>query len=144
MYTLRQARPEDVRAAQEIDLLFVKTPNPAKALRKATDEGKMLVAESAAGEVVAYVRWDYFWDTIPLCITLNVKPEHQRRGLGRRLMQHIETDFRDKGSAFWLSSTEETNENSQRFHERCGFRRIGALADLGQDVREIFYRKDIS
>ena len=44
---------------------------------------------------------------------------------------------------FWLSSTEETNEISRRFHEALGFRRIGALVELGQDVPEVFYLRDI-
>jgi hypothetical protein len=30
-----------------------------------------------------------------------------------------------------------------RFHEALGFRRIGALEELGQDVPEVFYRKDL-
>lgn len=142
-YPLRIAAPDDLRAAQDIDLLFVPTPNPAEALHKAIAEGKMLVAETEGDGVVAYVRWDNFWDSIPYCLTLRVKPHHQRRGIGRRLFERIEATFRERGCTFWLSSTEETNEDSQRFHESCGFRPIGMLSELGQDVREVFYRKDI-
>jgi len=72
-----------------------------------------------------------------------VHPDHRRRGIGRRLYQHIEDGFRRAGGAFWLSSTEEDNERSRRFHEALGFRRIGALEELGQDVPEVFYRKEI-
>ncbi len=76
--------------------------------------------------MVGYVRWDYFWDSIPLCLMARVKAEHQRRGLGRLLYERIEDTFRRSGCPFWLSSTEETNEDSQRFHEALGFRPIGS------------------
>lgn len=143
MYTVRQATLDDVDAIQSIDHSFVKTPTSADVLRRAIGEGKVVTAESGEG-VVGYVHWDYFWDTIPLCVMIRVGPQHQRRGVGRQLFRCIEETFRQRGHSFWLSSTDETNANSQRFHESYGFRQIGALAGLGQDAREIFYRKDIS
>jgi L-amino acid N-acyltransferase YncA len=143
MHKVREADRNDLRVIQEIDRLFVATQTPADVLRKAIAEGKVVVSESGEG-VVGYVRWDNFWDTIPLCVMIRVRPELQGRGIGRQLYERIEATFRQRGCAFWLSSTDETNENSQRFHESCGFRQIGALAELGQDAREIFYRKDIS
>jgi len=110
---------------------------------EAISDGNVAVAEDDSGDLAGYVRWDYFWDTIPLCLTVCVRREHQRRGIGRRLCEHVETDFRQAGRAFWLSSTEETNERSLLFHEALGFRRIGTLGELGQDVGEIFLRKDL-
>ncbi len=143
MYSLREAGPDDLPAIREIDLLFEGHPHPADVLRRAVTEGQIVLAESAGEGLVGYVRWGYFWDSIPLCLTARVKPEHRRRGLGRRLYEHIEDTFRRSGCRFWLSSTEETNENSQRFHGACGFRPVGTLAELGQSEREIFYRKDL-
>ena len=144
MYSLREAGPDDLPAIREIDLLFEGHPHAADVLRRAITEGKIVLAESAQGGVVGYVRWDYFWDSIPFCLTARVKPQHQRRGVGHRLYERIEDTFRRRGCRFWLSSTEETNESSRRFHESIGFRPIGKLAELGQDVSEIFYRKEIS
>ena len=144
MYAIRDARPEDVRALQALDRLFAGPRHSDDLFDKAIAAGKVAVAEAEGDGVGGYVRWDYFWDDIPLCLTVRVKPEHQRRGIGRRLYQHIEDGFRRAGCAFWLSSTEETNEVSVRFHEGVGFRRIGALEELGQDVAEVFYRKDLS
>jgi len=142
VYAIRDAVASDVAALQALDGLFSGSRHSEALFRKAIAAGKVAVAESSDG-VVGYVRWDYFWDDIPLCLTVCVKPEHQRRGIGRRLYQHIEDGFRRAGRAFWLSSTEEDNERSRLFHEGFGFRRIGALEELGQDVPEVFYRKDI-
>ena len=111
-------------------------------LGPAIDSGRVLVAEDD-GEVPAYLRWEWFWDTMPLCLTVRVLAEHRRRGIGRALYSAAEEAFRAGGATFWLSSTEETNERSLRFHKALGFRRIGALSELGQDVREVFMRKDL-
>jgi len=74
---------------------------------------------------------------------VRVRRGHWRRGVGRALYAGVEDRLRGLGHGFWLSSTEATNERSQRFHEALGFRRIGVLQELGQDVPEIFYRKEI-
>jgi len=143
VYSIRPARAADVEALQALDRLFTGPTHSEALFCKAIAEGKVGVAEVERDGVTGYVRWDYFWDDIPLCLTVCVRPEHRRRGIGRRLYAHIEERFRDDGRAFWLSSTEEANDVSIRFHEALGFRRIGALSDLGQDVAEVFYRKDI-
>ena len=142
MYAIRDAVASDVAALQALDGLFSGSRHSEALFLRTLSEGKVAVAQSADG-VVGYVRWDCFWDDIPLCLTVCVKPEHQRRGIGCRLYEHIEERFREDGCAFWLGSTEETNDVSRRFHEGLGFRRIGALEELGQDVPEVFYRKDI-
>ena len=144
MYSIRPARAADLEALRALDGLFSGSRHPGEAFRKAISESKVGIAEVERDGVAGYVRWDYFWDDIPLCLTVRVRPEHRRRGIGRRLYAHIEERFREEGRAFWLSSTEETNDVSRRFHEALGFRRIGVLADLGQDVAEVFYRRDIS
>ena len=144
MYSIRPARAADAEALQALDGLFSGWRHPDELFRKAIAEGKVGVAEVERDGVAGYVRWDYFWDDIPLCLTVRVRPEHRRRGIGRRLYAHVEERFRQEGRSSWLSSTEETNDVSIRFHEALGFRRIGALSDLGQDVAEVFYRKEIS
>jgi ribosomal protein S18 acetylase RimI-like enzyme len=143
MYTVRDARPDDGPALQALDRLFAGPRHSDQLFLDAIADGRMAVAEVEGGGVVGYVRWEYFWDTIPLCLAVCVQPQHQRRGIGRRLYEHIEDGFRRAGHTFWLSSTEETNDISKRFHEALGFRRIGALKELGQDVPEVFYRKDL-
>jgi len=142
VYSIRPARAADGPALQALDRLFAGPRHSDELFLRAIAEGKVTVAESPEG-VVGYVRWDYFWDTIPLCLTVCVEWEHQRRGVGRRLYEHIEDGFRRAGHSFWLSSTEETNEVSVRFHEALGFRPIGAIEELGQDIPEVFYRQDI-
>lgn len=142
VYTVRPGQPKDVPHLETVDLQY-EDHSHLDLLQRAVGEGRVVVAE-LGGRIVGYVLWGYFWDMIPMSIMARVLEPHRRRGLGRRLYERIEEELRESGCAFWLSSTDETNENSQRFHERFGFRWIGALAELDQDVLEIFYRKDIS
>ena len=142
MYSIRASHVGDLEALQALDRLFVGHSH-VEVLDRAIAGGKVAIAEADGDGGVGYVRWDYFWDDIPLCLTVRVMPAHQRRGVGRRLYEYVEGGFRRAGCTFWLSSTEEDNERSRLFHEGLGFRRIGALSNLGQNVAEIFYRKEI-
>lgn len=144
MHVIRAAGAEDVPALQALDSIFAGPRHSDELFLQAISDGKVVVAEDDSGDLAGYLRWDYFWDTIPLCFTVCVRPEDQRRGIGRRLYEHVETGFRQAGRAFWVSSTEETNDGSLLFHEALGFRRIGTLHGLGQDVGEIFLRKDLT
>ena len=140
--TVRAATPSDIDAIQAVDCSLEEDISDAGVVRSAIDGGRVVVAIDG-DEVAGYVRWEWFWDRIPYCTLARVKPSHQRQGLGRALYAHIEGDLARRGCEFWLSSTEEDNDRSLRFHRALGFRLIGALSELGQDVREVFLRKDL-
>ncbi|MEX0681848.1 MAG: GNAT family N-acetyltransferase [Dehalococcoidia bacterium] len=142
MADVRAATPDDVPAIQDIDRSLEQRVSDEEVLRHAMDGGR--VAVTLDGDTLAgYLRWEWFWDRIPLCVFVRVKPSHQRIGIGRALYAHVEVDLRGRGCEFWISSTEEANDRSLRFHRALGFRLIGALSDLGQESREVFMRKDL-
>ena len=142
MYAVRPATRDVLAGVLNVDAAVVGDTHDETVIGPAIDAGRVLIAEEG-GVVLAYLRWELFWDTIPFCLTVRVMPEHQRRGIGRAIYALAEEHFRGRGQGFWLSSTEETNKGSLRFHEALGFRRIGTLFDLGQEVGEIFLRKDL-
>lgn len=109
---------------------------------RAIKEGRVVVASESA-TIVGYARWSWFWDKIPFSTLVRVHPDQQRRGVGRALYAAVEVRLRDLGERFWISSTEKDNWHSRRFHAALGFREIGALAELDQDVLEVFLRKDL-
>lgn len=143
MPEIRPATPADISAIHEIDRSLDQTASERSLLQHSIQGGRVVVA-LAGEEVSAYLRWEWLWDHIPLCAFVRVRPAYQRTGAGRALYAHVEADLVRRGCEFWLSSTEETNDPSLRFHRALGFRLIGALSDLGQDSREIFMRKDLA
>jgi len=72
---------------------------------------------------------------------LAVAPEAGGRGVGRRLLQAFEAEVaRASRHAFLLVS--DFNEDAQRFYERAGFVRVGALPELVlRGVSELIYWK---
>jgi L-amino acid N-acyltransferase YncA len=141
VYTVRLGQAKDIPDLEAVDRTF-EDHSHLDLLKRGVSQGRVYIA-GLESEIVGYVLWGYFWDTIPMSMMARVLEPHRRRGLGRDLYEAVERDLRERGHTFWLSSTEETNEPSRRFHESLGFRPIGRLAELGQEVLEIFYRKDI-
>ena len=138
----RTATNADIGGILDVERALEQRVSENAVVRRAVEAGQVLVVVD--GSVVAgYLRWEWFWDRIPLCVFVRVRPSHQRLGVGRALYEGVEADLRSRGCEFWISSTEEANERSLRFHRALGFRLIGALSDLGQESREVFMRKDL-
>lgn len=142
MATIRLATRLDIKAIEAIDGAFGMVSEKRPAVVRAIKEGRVVVALES-GTIVGYSRWSWFWDKIPLSTLVRVDQDYQRRGCGRALYAAVEAHLRDLGESFWISSTEEDNRRSRRFHAALGFREIGALAELDQEVREVFLRKDL-
>ncbi|MCH7484736.1 MAG: GNAT family N-acetyltransferase [Chloroflexi bacterium] len=143
MTDVRAAILADLPAVQDVDRSLDQRVSEKSVIKHAIEGGRVAVALDG-DELSGYLRWEWFWDRVPLCVFVRVRPSHQRTGLGRALYAHVEADLARRGCDFWLSSTEETNDRSLRFHRALGFRLVGALSDLGQDSREIFMRKDLA
>ena len=143
MPAVRGATLADIPAIQDVDRSLDQRASEEAVLGHAIEGGRVAVALDG-DDVAGYLRWEWFWDRVPLCVFVRVRPSHQRTGVGRALYAHVEADLAGRGCEFWLSSTEETNDRSLRFHRALGFRLVGALSDLGQDAREIFMRKDLA
>jgi ribosomal protein S18 acetylase RimI-like enzyme len=67
---------------------------------------------------------------------LAVRPEKQRRGIGRQLMGYVERRVFGRASSIYVCILE-TNGPAQRFYERLGYSKVGELTDLnGSGHRE--------
>ena len=98
------------------------------------------------GEIpVGVLRYNLFWDNTPFCTLLYVAREFQRRGYGRKLMEHWEQDMRAQGYGMLLTSTQ-VDEEAQHFYRRLGYRDCGGLlVDVPgyEQPMELFLVKDI-
>ena len=94
---------------------------------------------------VGVLRYNLFWDNTPFCTLLYVAREFQRRGYGRKLMEHWEQDMRAQGYGMLLTSTQ-VDEEAQHFYRRLGYRDCGGLlVDVPgyEQPMELFLVKDI-
>ena len=65
-------------------------------------------------------------------LSIAVAPEARRRGVGRRLMQHVIARLPDYGAAALFLEVEEGNDAAIGLYEKLGFREVGR--------REAYYR----
>ena len=75
---------------------------------------------------VAILRYMLFWDSIPFCTLLYVSEAWQRRGYGRKLMEHWEKEMKARGYGLVMTSTQE-DEEAQHFYRAIGYTDCGEL-----------------
>ena len=91
------------------------------------------------------LRYGLFWDSVPFCNLLFVRPDRQGRGHGRLLMEYWENEMREKGYDYVLVSTQ-SDEAAQHFYRKLGYRDCGVLLpDVPghEQPAELFLLKDL-
>ncbi len=150
-------RPEDIEpcarmiASTPLWQRYGVTPESAAARLQAAlrDEAVILVAEEAentggsplgfvwlvrrgAFDLSGYIRW------------IVVSSAHRSSGVGRQLLLAAEENIRQTARDIFLLCSD-FNLDAQRFYERNGYTRVGALPDyILPGVAELLYRKRLT
>lgn len=117
---IRTATPEDLKALEQLERHI--SPD---ALRRAVTEGRVYLADEG-GQVLGWLRWGMFWDSIPFLNMLYFLEEHRGRGLGRRMMAHWEAQMRALGHDLVMTSTA-ADEYAQHFYHKLGYETVGGF-----------------
>ena len=102
----------------------------------------VLIAERN-GKRVGYVRLEYLWSIVPYISLIQVLPEYRRRGVGKALLQFIETFLRDAGHEALYSSSQADEPEPQAWHRHMGFEDCGFIGGINDGVGEVFFRKSL-
>ena len=105
------------------------------------DQGEVIVAMQDA-LVIGWLRYGYFWDSIPYMNMLTVLEEYRGHGIGTQLIGYWETLLRERGFTEVLTSTI-ANERGQFLYRKLGYQDCGALILPGEPL-EIILRKDLA
>lgn len=92
--------------------------------------------------VIGWLRYGYFWDSIPFMNMLTVIEEYRGRSIGTELIAYWENILRDRGFSEVLTSTL-ANERSQFLYRKLGYQDCGALLFPNEPL-EIILRKNIA
>ena len=92
--------------------------------KKVRDKQGYVIWEN--GNPVGLLRFNLFWDNTPFCTLLFVDWEHQRKGFGKKLMEHWESDMKAQGYGILLTSTQ-VDEEAQHFYRKLGYRDCGGF-----------------
>jgi len=110
---------------------WLSTPQPESFLsdlaNSMRDKRTMTEILEDDGVLVGYL-WVTFNDvegydiTIASIMDMAVAPDYQRRGIGLKMMRHIEETARERGATLLRSDTGTENTASQKLHEKAGFK----------------------
>ncbi len=139
-WSITFASPEDQEGCEQIDkMMGFETVSAVH--KRAIAEGRTLVARDE-GRVIGYLCYGFLWDgELPLIQMIRIAPEVRRRGVGKALIMALEQHLRQQQFSYLLSSTDDTNNNSLRFHQSLGFVACGRLAINEDGTQEIFLKK---
>jgi ribosomal protein S18 acetylase RimI-like enzyme len=102
---------------------------------------QILIAESQ-GLRVGWLRWGYFWDSIPFMNLLFVLAEYRGAAIGTQLVNVWEERMCKAGCTLLMTSTL-SNEQAQHFYRRLGYEDRGALL-MPQEPLEIIFIKQFA
>lgn len=94
---------------------------------------------------IGLLRYNLFWDQIPFCTLLYIDPKEQKKGYGKKLMEHWQEDMKEQGYGLLLISTQ-VDEQAQHFYRKIGYQDCGSLilnAPSFQQPMEMFMSKVI-
>lgn len=116
---------------------------PAEWVGRSISAGEYLVAR-VNGERRGFLRFSWFWRTIPYMELIRVADTEQRKGIGTALFQRWESDMRSKGVELLMTSSMSDEPEPQAWHRRNGFVESGSLT-FGhlQKTPEIFFVKKL-
>jgi ribosomal protein S18 acetylase RimI-like enzyme len=134
-----------VRFAFQADLDFVTQDHciPADVVRRKIDDQEVVVAQRN-DHLVGYIRLEYLWSLTPYLALIHVRPDHRRQGVGRAMLQYLETFLVRKGHQALYSSSQADEPSPQAWHRAVGFVECGFIAGINPgEIVEIFFRKQL-
>jgi GNAT superfamily N-acetyltransferase len=134
--TLDYARPGD------LDLLRQRCDHIAPPVLQAKIAAREVVVARHQGQIVGWMTTTLLWDLFPFINLLVVAEGHRRQGIGRQMVQFVESRARAAGASHLLTSSQ-ADEEGQHFWRRMGFHDVGGLR-LGDVPLEIFFAKALA
>ena len=117
---------------------------PATTVRAKIERKEYIVARIGV-ERIGFLRFSLFWSAVPYIDIVAVEAVHQRKGVGRTMVEFLEAHARTSGQHILLSSSQVDEPDAQAWHRRIGFRQAGLIEDFGplQKAAEIIFIKEI-
>lgn len=103
---------------------------------------QQIVIAQLHGQPVAWLRFGFFWDTIPFMNLLFVVGGVRGKGVGSKLVAFWESAMQEQGYAMVLTSSQ-ADESAQHFYRKVGYKDCGSLL-LENEPLEIFFSKLLS
>jgi len=109
-------------------------------LREALKDKRVWIAWEN-DHIVGWLRFSWFWSSIPFMDMLYILEKHRRQGIGQALVKEWEEAMEQQGCTQLLTSTQ-ADEDGQHLYRRLGYQDAGCLL-LPTQATELFFHKRI-
>lgn len=131
-----------IRPAAQADLDWITAHDhhiSRDTLAHSLSRSQVWLAEEA-GTILAWLRWNLFWDNTPFLNMLYVLDGYRDRGIGTALITHWEQSMQQAGYTTLLVSTA-SDEYAQHFYHKRGYLTIGGFLLPGEPYETILAKQ---
>jgi len=122
---VRRASREDIDQVFEIELASFRIPYPRHLLRAYLEiSGDYFLVATAAGKVVGYAIGVVEKGRLGHVISLAVRPEWRRRGIGRALLNRLIELMADAGAEAIYLEVRKSNTAAIKLYKKLGFKEV--------------------
>jgi ribosomal protein S18 acetylase RimI-like enzyme len=136
MGTIRLAQASDLESICALDALAQQDHHCRDFIARSISGGNCFVA--IEGSLLGYVLLDYTFFSNGFVSMLYMQPEFRRRGIGSRLLEHLEGVCR---TSKLFTSTNLSNLPMQSLLAKLNYRLSGVIHDLDEGDPELVYVK---
>ena len=102
---------------------------------------KQILIATIKGEPVGWLRFGFFWDTIPFMNLLFLLANFRKKGIGSKFVEFWESEMQKQQYKMVMTSTQ-SDETAQHFYRKIGYKENGSLI-LENEPLEIFFTKSL-
>jgi ribosomal protein S18 acetylase RimI-like enzyme len=114
---------------------------PTKVLLKKIRDEEVIIVNDERGTLIGFLRFNYFWDTIPFMNMLQIISSERRKGIGKALVSFWELEMKKKDHKLVLTSTQ-SDEDAQHFYRKLNYKEKGSFI-LPNEPLEIIFGKEL-
>lgn len=114
--------------------------SPAILLHKI--QAQQILLAIVKGEPIGWLRFGFFWDTIPFMNLLFLHPAFRQKGIGSKLVKFWESEMQKQQHKLVMTSTQ-SDETAQHFYRKLGYVESGSLLFENEPL-EIIFRKSLN
>ena len=101
---------------------------------------KEFIIAKGNNTAIGWLRFGYFWDTIPFINHILIEKEYRRQGIATQLVRFWQEEMKKNGFTLVMTSTQ-ADEDAQHFYRKLGYHDMGSLFELNDGPAEIVLSK---
>lgn len=109
-------------------------------LYKKIRDNEVIIAKED-DKIIGWLRYNYFWDSIPFLNMLVIDEKYRGNGIGKDLVRFFEKEMKANGYNIIMTSSL-SNELAQHFYRKLSYKDSGSLI-IGDEALEIIFTKKL-